>query len=1079
VRCALAAACLLVSGSVASAQPTPAPRVARERSVSTEPGSKKKIELVAPEQLESRLFLSDRPAARLDLTRMREARVLQDLLREREALLVVRRKQAIDQLTKFVADQPEDSEYMADALLRLAELRWEEARTRYLALYGAWQKAPKQVRSAKPPEADIVLPLQLYDRILTKHRGFDRYDLVLYMKAYALIEAGRTREALFEYRRIIDEFPQSRFTPDAHMAFAEWHFAGSYDYAAALEEYQLVLQHPESELSDLALFKSAWCLWKLGRTTDAAKRFREVLDLGGKLADVSGERRRRLLELQDEALEYLIQVFTEDESNTAADLHGFLSQIGGGKYAVKVLRRLSRAFFDQGRYERATQAYSMLLETEPDAPQAPEYQSQIAAAYSAVGDHENTIQALQQLARAYKPGTTWAQRQADPEQVTRATTMAERAVRKQAMQFHARAQRDKQLKDFQNAATLYQIHLTEFPNSEFDYEINFYLGEVLFHRLKRYDEAGRAYLRAARRNPKGELTRDALYNGIVAFETIRVSELESCKGGGQPAASCQETETDRQFSEAIGLYIQLYPNDPEVPGILFRQGRMYFERGIYDPAVRQFGELLRSYPKSEFAAAAGELVLESFKRAQDYQNIETWARRLKSAPAFQTADAQAKLDALILQSVFKLGESLAEKKEHAQAAAAYERAAQEFPRDARAPKAYFNAGQQWQLAGRIESAAQAYNALIAQHPGSEEGALAAWTAAQMFDAIAQFRDAANYYEVYAEHFPKGDKRADALYNAVVLRLSAGDYEEAAKDGRRFAEAYPKHEDADEVLFRVGRAHESAERWDAAATVYRQYARSGRSADRRIEANTRLAQVLLETKDARGAERALKDAVQGGQRGHAQLGSGRYFAAQARFLQGDQVLAEFERIQIGGDGGTLKKRLEQKSELLRRAAAIYADVVDFQVAEWVTAALYKIGQSYELFADALRAAPIPEGLNEAQEQAYRDQLGSFIVPIEERALEAYEGGYRKAVELRVYNQWTQKLREGLTRLNDVQYPPLREIGGEIATDRMLTPPGPYVGLKRAEPKAQATKAAEAKPAKKTGPKARPKPRRGKS
>jgi tetratricopeptide (TPR) repeat protein len=139
------------------------------------------------------------------------------------------------------------------------------------------------------------------------------------------------------------------------MAFAEWHFGGSFDYANALGEYETVLRFPESELSDLALFKSAWCLWKLGRTKDAATRFRQVLDLGGKLQGISAERRRRLLELQDEALEYLIQVFTEDESNTAADLHGFLSQIGGEKYATKVLRRLSRAFFDQARYDQRRQ----------------------------------------------------------------------------------------------------------------------------------------------------------------------------------------------------------------------------------------------------------------------------------------------------------------------------------------------------------------------------------------------------------------------------------------------------------------------------------------------------------------------------------------------------------------------------------------------------------------------------------------------------------------------------------------------------------------------------------------------------
>src|SRR6202008_2139406 len=144
---------------------------------------------------------------------------------------------------------------------------------------------------------------------------------------FALMEAGRMGDALVEYKRILDEFPDSKFVPDAHMAFAESLFNGTHDYAAALARYEDVLRYPQSELSDLALFKSAWCLWKLGKTTDAATRFRQVLDLDGKLAGASAERRRRLLELQGEALEYLIQVFTEDERNTAADLPKLLAGI--------------------------------------------------------------------------------------------------------------------------------------------------------------------------------------------------------------------------------------------------------------------------------------------------------------------------------------------------------------------------------------------------------------------------------------------------------------------------------------------------------------------------------------------------------------------------------------------------------------------------------------------------------------------------------------------------------------------------------------------------------------------------------
>ena len=59
-------------------------------------------------------------------------------------------------------------------------------------------------------------------------------------------------------------------------------------------------------------------------------------------------------------------------------------------------------------------------------------------------------------------------------------------------------------------------------------------------------------------------------------------------------------------------------------------------------------------------------------------------------------------------------------------------------------------------------------------------------------------------------------------------------------------------------------------------------------DRRIEANTRLAQVLLEKEDRRGAERAMRAATKpvkrkGGKPRKGKLTTGLYFAAQARFM----------------------------------------------------------------------------------------------------------------------------------------------------------------------------------------------------
>ncbi|MFW5921583.1 MAG: tetratricopeptide repeat protein, partial [Polyangiales bacterium] len=620
--------------------------------------------------LEEGLYLRERPDSLGAAAGQFHDAQLERLLAEREQLVVERRKQAIRLLERFIRHEPEGAPEMPDALLRLAELRWEQARAEYLEAFARWQK--KQRGAA--PRPDYTTALRLYDRLLRKHRGFDRYDLVLYMKAFALVELGDSDGALALYQQILREFPESRFVPDAHFALAEAAFTGGGDYAGALARYEKVLEHPDSELYDVALFKSAWCLWRMGRSKAAAERFRKVLDLGHSKTRMSAARRKRLAELREEALDYLIQVFVEDESNTAKDLFAFLREIGGEDYAYEVLARLSETYMGQSRYDRAVEAYGLLLEMDPTVPEAPRYQQEIAEAYAQMGDVKNNVKALRELAATYARDGTWASQQADPEVVERARARAEKAVRRRALTYHERGQREGQEAELETAAELYRIYMEHFGESDAAYEVQFYLAEILFHRLKRWQEAGDAYVKAARIDPEGKYTRDALYNAIGAYERVREQEIRRCvkarEEGGADAPTCGETENDEKFAGAIGLYVELFPDDPDLPEILFRQGRLYYDRAIYDPAVKLFGQLLERYPESEYAAPAGELILDSFNRAKDYQNIEKWARRLKEAPAFQADAKQKRLDGFILQAMFKIGEQLSEKGDTAKSAEA-------------------------------------------------------------------------------------------------------------------------------------------------------------------------------------------------------------------------------------------------------------------------------------------------------------------------------------------------------------------------------------------------------------------------
>ncbi len=153
-----------------------------------------------------------------------------------------------------------------------------------------------------------------------------------------------------------------------------------------------------------------------------------------------------------------------------------------------------------------------------------------------------------------------------------------------------------------------------------------------------------------------------------------------------------------------------------------------------------------------------------------------------------------------------------------------------------------------------------------------------------------------------------------------------------------------------------------------------------------------------------------------------------------------MLAKYEAVKIEGDVKQLKQRLKQKSELLKKAAETFLGTAEMGVAEWTTAALYQIGFTYESFSKALLGSPPPDKLSDQEKELYRQSIDEFVVPIEERSLEAYESGWQKAIELGIFNSWTAKMRDALGRLNSELYPPLKETGFKLRSRGNAALPG---------------------------------------
>lgn len=988
-------------------------------------------------------------ALRAHLQARLNARVDADIKKSKEL-----RAEAIDLLTKFVAETPREAREMPEALVRLSELQWENERERFVERFEVWDKKPVDQRGPAP-ELDYRVARDLLARVIRDYPWFDQMDLALYVDGFLAFEQGKEDEARERFERILREYPQSRFVPDAHMAKAEAIFNGRYDYAAALAEYEKVLEFKgkiDPALYGLALFKSAWCYWRLGNNDEAAKRFVgvfEATDASGGGKNATAAERKQLDELQEEALRYVVEVFTEDEKNTAQDLYNFLTKIGGERFSGKIVRRLAEQYYDQAHYERGIEAYELLLKLEPTSRDAGRWVLQIAAGYATLEDYTHLKAAFDRALADYTVGSPWARAQGDPANVAATTAAIEQALREDAIALHAKAQKDKTSRaEFEGAVALYETYLSKFDKEPKAYEVQFSVGEIDFFRLDKNLDAATHYLAAAKGIPATEksgplatMRHDALYNALVALSR----EMDSKQSKKQTV----ETEADKKYAEALDLYAQYYPNDPQLPAMFYRQGKYYFDNANYDLAVKIWGMLLEKFPNSEQARDAGDSILESFNRAKNYENIETWARRLKALPSFSGPKQQERLDTLIVQAVFKQGEQKAAAGDHAAAAAAYLRAAKEFPKDQRAAQACVNAEQEAKLSGDAKTLQEAAQlAMGPQYRDKPESPSGAWIATTTLQAMGLFAEAADIAEQMEnlgdrEHpnYAKYDHEKDAAYNAVVLREATGENDRAVADGNRFLRDYGSSPEADEVVFQMGRAHQNAGRAKDAAELYKRYLTRAKNLDHRAQGLVLLAQAQIKVGDERGSAASLDEAVTLGKKRSRDLSAdGKYAAAHARYMQGERVLAKFEQIQIQGDVKQLKARLKQKTELLKDAAKMFLDCVSMGVAEWTTAALYQIGHMYEAFGRALRdSPPPPEVKTEDQKTDYQSQIEEFAVPMEERSIDAYENGWKKALELGIYNQWTAKMRDALGRLNSELYPPFKETGFEVRSQGPLPLP----------------------------------------
>lgn len=957
-----------------------------------------------------------------------------------------KRLQAIGMLRGFLKSDP-TGEARAEGMFKLAELLWEESRRLYLIDMETFSRAVEKCAQTKgeckqpeEPRIQLTEAEALYRELHDKHPQFRRMDLVTYLIGFSAKEAAREDEAMARFREVIEKHPGSPLVADAWMMVGEHYFAAS-DWQKAKEAYKNIAD--DAATSDLATFKIAWCEWKLGDPIQAAKDFKRVLDKSTGPCRGTAAQCKRAGSLREEALEYLVVVFTEDRSISAKEVFDFLASIGGEQYSRDVLVKVAESYGAQTEWTRSNEAYRYLIKMDPASIKAAEYQRDIVANWNSALEVDNAQEEIKVLLATFGPGTTWSKAQKNREALARSLELTEDLTRTTATNLHGEAQRreksDKKpdVALYGRAAAAYALYLEAFgggaqgskpekgaatKQAEIAIEIRYYRADILFFKLGKTEEAGDEYLAVGRSAPVGKLHKDALLNAMNAFEKARPRDTEGRK---------KLHAVDKKFGEAIDLYATLFPADPTLVGVIFKNGQMFYDYGEYDEAIKRFGVIVTKYPKDPNAGPAGDRILSALNKAQDYENIETWARKLKTAPSFAAPDQQQRLAKLIVESIQKSGDKFAEAGKYEQAATFYLRVPKETADTKVSAQAMMNAGVMYEKAKLPERAADIYLDLAEKygerHP--DLGEKAAFSAGVVYEKVIYFDRAAKAYELVWAKFRTGTKGADALFNAGLLRQALGQNKEAIAHYQEYARKFRERKDAPDVAFNIGVVYESAGDDGPAYKAYGDYARAYRSTGKRIvEAWTRAGRMSLKLGQFRRAKDELVTAQKlWKQSSGKDKAAGTPWAAEARYHEGELVFRAYEKVTLDVPPAKLEKALRAKSKLLADAEKVYSSVIDYQDLKWATAALFRMGQVYDGFAEALATAggTPPAGLPPEQAQAYQDKINEYVVNIQDKAVELFATGYKKAIEMQVYDEYTAKIREALGRLAAQKYPPERE------------------------------------------------------
>jgi tetratricopeptide (TPR) repeat protein len=423
-----------------------------------------------------------------------------------------------------------------------------------------------------------------------KYGSYKRMDEVLFYLAYMLNQVKKEDAARKYFKRLIKDYPKSKFIPYAFLAFGDYFFDQK-QLEDALKFYDKVMQFPESPIYGYAKYKEGWVYYNLGDFKQALATFVSVIELSEKGGSAGSKAQK--LALSKEAKKDSVRAYAR--IGTPEKAWDFFRRVGGN-YAMTMMEQLGDLYNAQGQFQDSIKVYRNLMVLEPSSPKLCFWQGEVMKnTLSATGSRASAdnVKELQRLGAVYekvKDNKAMKKEQLEECRDTTRNTLGELAT-----VWHKEAQKTNNNDTYALAQYLYKEYLTRFPKEKDVYQMTFYYGELLFKLGQNGDN--NSYCNAApvythvvelNTNPSAKYLKEAAYAAVISWKnclSIDDSSTDALNGmkekrkelhGDKSKGAKEDTDAQvlkpvpitanqQKMIAAFDTYIKYVPDSPVLP----------------------------------------------------------------------------------------------------------------------------------------------------------------------------------------------------------------------------------------------------------------------------------------------------------------------------------------------------------------------------------------------------------------------------------------------------------------------------------------------------------------------------------